>query len=159
MPTYGRELAGGKPTPAGLRAIALNRALFARVWALCNPGPMDENNKKLFTGLRQLKDAIGALYASETVCPGFELPSAEHIAGLPTLEIALMTLHSISADVCHAPIPDGATGASRHWHKSMCDFIYTQTRKCMDDMIAFASEIPWAGDAESGAETDAAMRQ
>ena len=67
------ELRGGRPTEAGLAYIAKNRANWARVFDQIRE-ELGCSNAECYWAVWDVKDAVGALYASCTSCPSKELP-------------------------------------------------------------------------------------
>ena len=78
---FSAELRGGRPTEAGLAYIAKNRANWARVFDRIQE-ELGCNNAECYFEVWDVKDAVGALYASCTSCPSKELPLLDEHDGL-----------------------------------------------------------------------------
>ncbi len=129
---YARELAGGKPTPAGCVAIERNRAFFAHLWTILFPLVKPANAPGLFEELRRTKDAIGTLFASSTMCPDVEMMDADVIkARITNLREVRTVLANLLNALSASSIPEGASDAQISWRSYMLTVIKCLIKKCL----------------------------
>lgn len=102
---YFDELAGGRPTDLGLALIGQNRNNWARVAKAMEAelAPHVHLVQATYITITELKNAVGAMYASPVCCPAVEMPQI--VSGMYTSVLPYLEGYGMCLEVLRPAVP------------------------------------------------------